>query len=52
MAWPAINEGCFRFTGVGVITNQKFMVYTTVFYGYVPPTGWLFIETGTVPQPE
>ena len=52
VAWPAINQGCFRFTGAGVITNQKFSVYTTVFYGYVPPADWLFIETGTIPQPE
>lgn len=51
VAWPAINEGCFRFTGAGVITNQQFKVYTTVFYGYVPPADWLFIETSTVPDP-
>lgn len=52
IAWPAINSGCFRFTGIGVISNQKFSVYTTVFYGYVPPSDWLFIESGTVPRPE
>jgi hypothetical protein len=51
VAWPAINSGCFRFTGAGVILNQQFKVYTTVFYGYVPPTDWLFIESGTVPEP-
>lgn len=52
IAWPAINQGCFRFTGVGVILNQAFKVFTTVFYGYTPPEDWLFIETGNVPQPD
>jgi hypothetical protein len=52
VAWPALNEGCFRFTGVGVIANQRFTVYTTVFYGYAPPADWLFIADGAIPQPE
>lgn len=52
VAWPAINEGCFRFTGAGVILQQKFTIYTTVFYGYTPPEGWRFTDGSPVPQPE
>lgn len=52
VAWPAINDGCFRFTGVGVILNQAFSVYTNIFYGYTPPPGWSFVATGEVPQPQ
>lgn len=51
VAWPAINSGCFRVTGVGVILQQKFSVYTHVFYGYAPPEAWLFTTEGSVPPP-
>lgn len=37
--------------GVGFSLNQAFTVYTTQFFGYVPPEGWLFIDAGTVPEP-
>jgi hypothetical protein len=37
--------------GPTVQLNQPFQVFTTTFYGYDPPAGWLFAETGTVPPP-
>lgn len=45
---PALG-GCMR--GAGVTIQQDFTVYTHVFYGYAPPAGWLFHETGAVPGP-
>lgn len=51
IAWPAINEGCFRITGIGVILNQGFKVYSTVFYGYAPPADWNFIQDSKIPAP-
>ncbi|HUR25482.1 MAG TPA: carboxypeptidase-like regulatory domain-containing protein [Candidatus Thermoplasmatota archaeon] len=38
-------------TGPAVTFQQRFTVYTTVFYGYLPPTGWTLRETGEVPPP-
>lgn len=35
----------------GFVVNQRFTVYINVFYGYTPPEGWSFVETGTVPPP-
>lgn len=41
--------GCTFATGATV--NQKFSLYTHVFYGYMPPEGWRFSESSTVPAP-
>jgi hypothetical protein len=36
--------------GVGLVINQGFSVYTTLFYGFLPPEGYLFINDGE-PKP-
>lgn len=38
-------------TGPALTVQQRFTVYTTVFYGYEPPTGWTLWQTGAVPPP-
>jgi hypothetical protein len=38
-------------TGPALTFQQRFTVYTTVFYGYLPPPGWTLRETGEVPPP-
>lgn len=37
--------------GVGHATQQKFSLYTSVFYGYEPPADWLFSDEGLLPPP-
>ncbi len=37
--------------GVGLVLEQQYQVFSTLFYGYLPPTDWLFTETNSVPQP-
>ena len=44
-------ETCMRITGPGLILNQKVDVYSHVFYGYLPPEGWTFLEAGAPPAP-
>ncbi len=50
--WPAYFPAgtCLRATGPGVIVNQKVDVFTTAFYGFLPPEDWTFINDGA-PQP-
>lgn len=36
--------------GVGFQFDQTFTVYTHVFYGFTPPSGWTFLENGS-PEP-
>lgn len=38
-------------TGPALTIQQRFTVYTTVFYGYLPPEGWTLRESGEVPPP-
>lgn len=38
-------------TGPALTFQQRFTVYTTVFYGYLPPEGWTLRESGEVPPP-
>ena len=38
-------------TGPALTVQQRFTVYTTVFYGYEPPSGWTLWETGETPAP-
>jgi hypothetical protein len=38
-------------TGPALTLQQRFTVYTTIFYGYLPPEGWTLRETGEVPPP-
>ena len=38
-------------TGLALTFQQRFTVYTTVFYGYLPPEGWTLRESGEVPPP-
>lgn len=45
---PALG-GCM--TGVGATVEQSFTVFTHVFYGYAPPSGWTFGAGGEVPAP-
>jgi hypothetical protein len=42
---------CVRMTGPGFIVNQKFDVYTHIFYGYEPPADWQFSVDGDPPEP-
>lgn len=37
--------------GIGYSIAQSFTVYTTVYYGFLPPEGWTFVDTGQVPEP-
>lgn len=37
--------------GVGAALQQRFTVVTHVFYGFVPPEGWLFSRDGLPPLP-
>jgi hypothetical protein len=37
--------------GPALTVEQAFTVYTHLFYGYQPPPGWRFTDTGEVPQP-
>jgi hypothetical protein len=41
--------GCTFATGATV--EQKFSLFTNIFYGYQPPEGWLFAVEGSVPPP-
>lgn len=36
---------------LGVAANQRITILYIAFYGYVPPEGWTFVETGAVPPP-
>ncbi|HUR61542.1 MAG TPA: carboxypeptidase-like regulatory domain-containing protein [Candidatus Thermoplasmatota archaeon] len=36
---------------VGAVFQQEFTLFSTVFYGFSPPTGWTFAATGEVPTP-
>ena len=36
-------------SGTGVTLQQKFSLYTTVFYGYAPPQGWTFTSGDGIP---
>ncbi|HJQ92777.1 MAG TPA: hypothetical protein VJ874_00660, partial [Candidatus Thermoplasmatota archaeon] len=38
-------------TGPALTFQQRFTVYTTVFFGYRPPEGWTLRESGEVPPP-
>lgn len=52
--WPDfVFEGspCIRIGGLGIILQQRFDVYTTIFYGYTPPKGWMFTNGDPIPQP-
>jgi hypothetical protein len=55
---PADPSGCYGNPavvtycgGVGYSVEQPFTVYTTVFYGYLPPDGWQFTVDGNAPAP-
>ncbi|HET6399633.1 MAG TPA: carboxypeptidase-like regulatory domain-containing protein, partial [Candidatus Thermoplasmatota archaeon] len=37
--------------GTGATLQQKFKLYTIVFYGYTPPEGWTFSAGQGIPQP-
>jgi hypothetical protein len=37
--------------GVGYSIQQSFTVYSTAFFGYLPPEGWLFHVDGTADPP-
>ncbi len=54
ICWPdvpgVIGAGCLN-SGDGVTLEQSFTIYTHVFYGYLPPEGWTFIESGSPPAP-
>lgn len=42
---------CVRMTGPGFMVNQRFDVYSHVFYGYLPPETWQFSADGAPPPP-
>jgi hypothetical protein len=48
----AFNEGLAETSGLlGLTLQQRFTVYTHVFYGYEPPADWRFSSGQPVPQP-
>lgn len=49
--YPGNGLGNTYCGGVGYSLQQPFSIYTTVFYGYLPPDGWTFVASGEVPQP-
>lgn len=56
---PVDPEGCYPGEpgpdvycgGVGYSIQQSFTVYTTAFFGYLPPEGWLFHVDGNADPP-
>jgi hypothetical protein len=36
---------------VGAVFQQEFTLFSTVFYGFSPPTGWTFAATNELPTP-
>lgn len=44
--------GCIRFGGVGLAVDQRFSVFTNIFYGFEPEPGWSFIDDGAHAPPE
>jgi hypothetical protein len=48
---PATNPGNLCGFATGAAINQKFEMYTHVFYGYTPPEGWRFSDASSVPEP-
>lgn len=36
---------------LGATVQQKFQMFLTLFYGYVPPSDWRFTEAGAAPPP-
>ena len=44
---PEVGDPC----GLGVSIQQPYSTYTHAFYGYEPPAGWLFTDTGQAPPP-
>lgn len=45
---PPLDGQCVSF---GFAIEQRFTIYTHVFYAYEPPEGWRFTDTGDVPRP-
>jgi hypothetical protein len=45
--------GCVAGTavGVGVVLEQPLEIYNTLFYNYVPPADWVFVDANSVPPP-
>lgn len=50
---PLVPGGCFVADpcGPGIHLQQSYTDFTTTFYGYLPPPGWLFAVDGEVPPP-
>lgn len=56
---PLDSEGCYPGAagpdiycgGVGFSLQQAFTVYTTQFFGFLPPEGWLFADGEGLPEP-
>ncbi len=44
---PGLGPPC----GLGVSAEQPYTTFTTAFFGYRPPVGWRFTETGQAPPP-
>lgn len=43
--------GDYQDTGLSLTLQQGFTVFTSLYYHYAPPEGWLFIEEGGRPAP-
>lgn len=37
--------------GFGLVYQQQFEIFSHLFYGYLPPEGWIFVEDSYVPEP-
>ncbi len=46
-----VHGGTMCAKGLGLTTDQKFQIFTHVFYRFTPEEGWTFIEDGSPPLP-
>lgn len=49
--YPVLFASCWGFGGVGMALQQRVTVYTHIFYGHLPPSGWTFSGDGAPPDP-
>jgi hypothetical protein len=49
--YPVLFASCWGAGGIGMALQQRVTVYTHIFYGTLPPTGWTFAADGAPPDP-
>jgi hypothetical protein len=48
----SIFSGGAQGTPLGITVEQRYTFYVHAFYGYQPPEGWRFTDSGSVPPPQ